>query len=148
MMRTSWVDMWASVSSKSAGEGSGAPCADPHGSGGGAACARAGGGLRAVAARARAAFENGGEGGGDLHPGEGLVLAVPVSDPVEGAREGERGHLRIAGMDGSVLHSLADEAPDAVIDLRLQRLDVATHGRRQVLVLGARHAPAELRRHR
>src|SRR5947207_1439647 len=94
------------------------------------------------------AFEHRDERLGELRTGEALVLPIPVRDPVERAGERERGHLRIARLDGAVLHTLADEAPDAVIHLGLEGLDVATHRRGQVLVLGAHHAPAEFGCHR
>src|SRR5947208_10581570 len=45
------------------------------------------------------------------------LFRSPVCNPVERAGERERGHLRVARLNGAVLHTLADEAPDAVIDL-------------------------------
>src|SRR2546429_9480952 len=64
--------------------------------------------------RPQPAFEPRDERRSDLRTGEALVLAIPVCNPVERAGERERGHLRIARLDGAVLHTLADEAPDAV----------------------------------
>src|SRR6267378_693102 len=101
-----------------------------------------------AAARTQAPLEYGDERLGDLRTGQALVLTIPVRNPVERAGERKRGHFRIARLDGAVLHTLADQPSDAVIDLGLQRLDVAAHRRRQVLVLGAHHAPAEFRCHR
>src|SRR5579862_2215729 len=71
-----------------------------------------------------------------------------MGDPVERAGERERGHLRVAGLDRAVLHAIPDQAPDPLVDLGLERLDVAAHGGGEVLVLGAHHAPAEFGRHR
>src|SRR4029077_16481861 len=108
----------------------------------------AGGGRGGAGPRPHPAFEYGDERLGDLRTGEGLVLTIPVRNPVERAGERKRGHFRIARLDGAVLHPLADQPPDAVIDLGFQCLDVAAHRRRQVLVLGAHHAPAEFGCHR
>src|ERR1700722_11540936 len=72
--------------------------------------------LRITCARAQACFEDRHKGLGNLRAAQGLVLAVPVRDPVERAGEGEGGHLRVAGVDGTVLHPLADQAPDAMVD--------------------------------
>src|SRR5579871_5633572 len=96
------------------------------------------------AARLQAVIEQGDERGGDLCRAHRLILAIPVGNPVERAGQRERSHLRIARMDGAVLDALADEAPDAMIDLGLHGLHVAAHGRREVLLLHAHHAPAEL----
>ena len=77
----------------------------------------------------------------------GLVLAIPVRNPVQRAGERERGHLHVAGLDGAVLHAIPQQAADALVDLHLQRAHLRAHRRAQVLVLGAHHAPAEIRRH-
>src|ERR1700730_18687658 len=98
--------------------------------------------------RPQSALENGDERLRVLRTVKALVLTIPVRNPVERAGERKRGHFRIARLNGAVLHTLADQPPDAVIDLGLQGLDVAAHGRRQVLVLGAHHAPAEFGCHR
>ena len=71
-----------------------------------------------------------------------------MRDPVERPRQGERRHFGVTGMNRAVLHALAQQTPDALIDFGLQRLDVRAHARRQVQILGAHHAPAELRGHR
>src|SRR5438045_1994198 len=69
-----------------------------------------------------------------------LIAALPSCT----AERGDSGQLRVAGRDRSVVHALADQAADPLVDLGLELLDVAAHRRRQVLVLGAHHAPAEL----
>jgi len=66
-----------------------------------------------------------------------------VGDPVEGPSQREGRHFRVARLDRAVLDTLADQAADPLVDLGLERFDVAAHGRRQVLVLGPHHAPAE-----
>src|ERR1700731_1355830 len=98
--------------------------------------------------RPQSALKYGDERLRDLRTGKALVLTIPVRNPVERAGERKRGHFRIARLNGAVLHTLADQPPDAVIDLGLQCLDVAAHRRRQVLILGAHHAPAEFGGHR
>src|SRR5579863_1302898 len=100
------------------------------------------------AARAQAPLEYGDERRGNLGAGQRLVLTIPVGDPVESAGERKRGHLRIRGLDRAVLDAFADQAANSLVDLGLERLDVATHGGGEVLVLGAHHAPAEFGRHR
>ncbi len=71
---------------------------------------------------------------------------MPVGDPVEGAGEGEGGHLGVAGPDRPVRHALTDELAQSLVDLRLQRLDLGAHGFVQVFLFQANHAPTEIAR--
>src|SRR5215472_11515763 len=100
------------------------------------------------AAWTQAPLEYGDECRGDLGRSQRLVLTIPVGDPVESTGERERAHLRVARLDRAVLDAFADQPADTLVDLGLQRLDVAAHGRGEVLVLGAHHAPGEIGRHR
>src|SRR6516164_2784704 len=96
-----------------------------------------------AAARTQAPLEYGDERSRDLRGSQGLVLTIPVSNPVEGPGERKGRHFRVARLDGAVLDTLADQATDPLVDLGLERFDVAAHGGREILVLGPHHAPAE-----
>src|SRR5579862_6594547 len=72
--------------------------------------------------RAQAALKDGHERVRDLRPGEALVLAIPVRDPVEGPGQRKGGHLGVARLDRPILYALADQPADAVIDLGLECL--------------------------
>src|SRR5579884_1782317 len=106
---------------------------------------RSGGGCLRHRPGTQSVFKDGDKGCGNLRAGHGLVLPIPMGDPVERAGERESGHFGVAGVDGAVLDALTDEAADAMVDLRLERLDVTAHCRRKILLLGAHHAPAKLR---
>ena len=82
-----------------------------------------------IRAWAQAVFKNGDKRIRDLRAGHGLVLAIPVSDPVQRPGESEGRHLRIARMNRAVLNAVTDETADVLVDIRLQRLDMAAHGR-------------------
>ncbi len=53
---------------------------------------------------------------GDFVRLEGRVFAKPVTHPVERARQGERGHARIALTDGAVGDAGLDERAHAFVD--------------------------------
>src|SRR5882724_348926 len=62
--------------------------------------ARALGGLARVGARPQPFLEQRNERIGDLRRRHGLVLAIPVRDPVERAGQGEGRHLHVARVNG------------------------------------------------
>src|SRR2546421_8118020 len=112
---------------------------------GAAPCAAAGRAFGGGRARAQSVLEYGDERLRDLGARHGLILPVPVRDPIERTGEGKGGHFRIARQDRAVLNAVTDQAADSLVDLRFERLDMPAHGGRQVLVLRPHHAPAELR---
>src|ERR1700736_3867250 len=123
-MTTSEADIWASFPADLSARQR-TPCPPPRRPAG----AQAGG----AAARTQAPLEYGHKRRGDLRARQGLILTIPVRDPVESARECESGHFRIARPDRAVLHPFADQAADPLVDLGFQALDVPAHRRRQVL---------------
>src|SRR5580693_953376 len=72
------------------------------------------------AARGKSQIEDSYECLGDLPGRHRLILAIPVSNPVERTREGERRHLEVVGVDGPVACALFEQPADPLIDLGLQ----------------------------
>src|SRR5580700_9814166 len=82
------------------------------------------------------------EGIGDLGGGHRLVLAIPVRDPVERARQREGGHLRVLRVDRTVSGPLVEEPANALIDLVLELLDARHRLGGETEILRPHHASA------
>ena len=61
-------------------------------------------------ARRETQVENTDERLGDLAGRHGLILTIPMGDPVERTRQREGGHLEILRLDGPVAHPLLQQA--------------------------------------
>src|SRR5579859_1505606 len=76
-----------------------------------------------VGPRGQSVVEDADESVRDLRGAHRLVLAIPMSNPVERPGQREGGHFRIMRVDRAVAGSLVEQAADTVIDLRLELLD-------------------------